>query len=129
MRDRIWFIIRLLSFIAFLGFIYVGILFAFKPETFTEKSISPDSAFWHSLALAFMATVSVLALLVVINPKKYLDMLLPLAIGKFVSSLSSFYWYMYFNASFLMFNVLTDGIIALTALILYSIAKIHALNS
>lgn len=126
MEDKIWFIIRSLSFIAFLGFIFVEILFAFKPEIFTEKLISPDSAFWHSLALAFMATVSVLALLVVINPKKYLDMLLPLAIGKFVSSFSSLYWYAHFNANFLMFNVLTDGIIALTALILYSIAKTHA---
>lgn len=125
MEDKIWLIIRLLSFIAFLGFIFVGILFAFKPEIFTEKLISPDSAFWHSLALAFMATVSVLALLVVINPKKYLDMLLPLAIGKFVSSFSSLYWYTHFNANFLMFNVLTDGIIALTALILYNIAKTH----
>ncbi|MEM3832381.1 MAG: hypothetical protein QW128_02110 [Thermoprotei archaeon] len=126
-RDKFWFIIRLLSLIAFLGFIYTGVLFALKPEIFTGRLISPDSAFWHSLALAFMATVSVLALLVTINPKKYLDMLLPLAIGKFVSSFSSLYWYIHFNVNFLMFNVLTDGIIALIALILYSIVKIHKL--
>jgi hypothetical protein len=128
MKDKIWFIIRLLSFIAFLGFVYVGALFAFEPESFTEKLISPDSAFWHSLALAFMATVSVLALLITINPKKYLDMLLPLAIGKFVSSFSSLYWYIHFNVNFLMFNVLTDGIIASIALILYIIVKIYTLR-
>jgi len=128
MKDKIWFIIRLLSFIAFLGFVYVGALFAFEPESFTEKLISPDSAFWHSLALAFMVTVSVLALLITINPKKYLDMLLPLAIGKFVSSFSSLYWYIHFNVNFLMFNVLTDGIIASIALILYIIVKIYTLR-
>ncbi len=124
-KNMFWFIVRLLSFIALLGFLYVGALFIIEPEIFTGRPISSDSALWHSLALAFMGTVSVLAFLITLNPKKYLDMLLPLGIGKAISSFSSLYWHMYFDINFLTFNTLIDGMIALTALILYSIAKIH----
>lgn len=126
-KDLFWLITRILTFIAFLGFVIVGILFTFYPNMVTGSEVSSSSALWHSLSLAFMATVSVLALIITINPRKYLDMLLPLFIGKLISSASSLYWYTQFNSNILMLNIITDGFIAIVTLIIYVIAKMYRL--
>jgi hypothetical protein len=124
MRNRIfWVITRILAVIALIGFIIVGGLFTVYPSMVVGSPITSSSSLWHSLTLAFMATVSILALLVAINPRRYLDMLLPLFIGKIVSSLSSLYWYIQFNENILLTNTLTDGAIAVMALILYLMGK------
>ncbi len=120
MRNRFfWIITQIIAIIAFIGFIIVGGLFALYPNMVVGSTVSSSASLWYSLTLAFMATVSILALLVAINPRKYLDMLLPLFIGKLVSSLSSLYWYIQFSRGILLTNTFTDGMIAIVALILY----------
>jgi len=126
MKDRVfWIITRILAAVALIGFIIVGLAFALYPNAVTGSEVTSSSSLWHSLTLAFMATVSMLALLVVIEPKRYLDMLLPLFIGKLVSSLSSLYWYIQFSNSTLLTNTFIDGAIAVMALILYLFGKRH----
>jgi len=109
---------------AFIGFLIVGILFYISPETFTGYEISPESALWHSLSLAFMATVTVLALIILYNPRKYWFGLLPLGIGKAVSALSSGYWSTIHNINFLMTNTLVDGSIGVISLALFTYLNI-----
>ena len=119
-----WFLLRVLSFTALIGFLAVGLMFALKPEVFTGSAIGPGSAMWHSLALAFMATVSVIAFMVMLNPKVYWGMLIPLAVGKFLSSVSSFYWYAALSpqaSPMLLLNYVVDGLIGIIALALYAV--------
>ena len=124
MRDKVfWIITRVLAIIALIAFIIVGGLFALYPDMIVGSPITSSASLWHSLALAFMATVSILALLVAIDPRRYLDMLLPLFIGKLTSSLSSLYWYIQFNKSILLTNTFTDGAIAIMTLTLYLLGR------
>ncbi|MCE4600915.1 MAG: hypothetical protein F7C38_05050 [Desulfurococcales archaeon] len=120
---RFWGIVRVLALLAFLGFVIVGLVFAFSPTTFPGTGVDSDAALWHSLALAFMATVSILALLVAVNPERYWAMLLPLGVGKLVSSVSSMAWYArYPTVGALKLNSMVDGAIALVSLALYVVA-------
>lgn len=119
MGGRIWILIRILSLAAFIGFLLIGVLFYIKPDAFTGYSISPQSSLWHSLTLAFMATVTILTLMILYNPRKYWPCLLPLGIGKAVSALSSGYWYTIHNIEFLITNMMVDGGIASISLALF----------
>ena len=122
--DRFWLYVRLLASAAFLGFAVVGLGFALLPGEFTGAPVGRSAAFWHGLALAFMATVSVLALMVAVDPRRYWPMLLPLAVGKAVSSLSSMAWLtVYPDVSMLAANSIVDGAIALASLALYVLAS------
>ena len=118
--DRgIWLLIRILALAAFIGFLVVGILFYATPETFTGYGVSQESALWHGLSLAFMATVTMLALMVLYRPRRYWFCLLPLGVGKAVSALSSGYWSTKYNVEFLTTNTLVDGSIAIVSLALF----------
>jgi len=122
--DRFWLYVRLLASAAFLGFAVVGLGFALLPGKFAGAPVGRGAAFWHGLALAFMATVSVLALMVAVDPRRYWPMLLPLAVGKAVSSLSSMAWLtVYPDVSMLAANSMVDGAIALASLALYVLAS------
>ncbi len=115
-----WAIIRVVSIIAFIGFLVVGALFALYPPMFSREEVDPGSAIWHSLSLAFMATVTLVALMIALNPQRYWEMLLPLAVGKAVSSLSSIAWAIHYpSVGFLKINAVIDGSIALIAVALY----------
>ena len=118
-NGKIWILIRVLALAAFIGFLVVGILFYISPEKFTGYNVTPESSLWHGLALAFMATVTMLALMVLYNPRKYWSCLLPLGIGKAVSALSSGYWYTRHSIEFLMTNTMVDGTIAIISLALF----------
>jgi len=121
-----WYTLRALAVIALVGFLTVGLAFAFKPQWFTGADVTRESALWHSLSLAFMATVSIIALMIALKPEKYWEMLLPLAIGKAVSSISSLSWArVHTGSSWLELNTVVDGTIALIAISLYTWAKIH----
>ncbi|MDM7275438.1 MAG: hypothetical protein P3X22_004880 [Thermoprotei archaeon] len=114
---------RVLSFIALIGFLAVGLMFALKPEVFTGSAVGSGSAMWHSLTLAFMATVSVIAFMIMLNPRAYWSMLIPLAVGKLASSVSSFYWYAVLSpqaSPMLLLNYVVDGLIGIIALALYA---------
>jgi hypothetical protein len=122
LRDELFLLVlRILAAISLIGFVVVGLLFAFKPGMFNGGvGVTGYSAIWHSLALAFMATVSALALMIALDPRCYWPMLLPLAIGKAVSSMASGLWYRIHPwQGFLSTNALVDGAIALVALVLY----------
>ena len=115
-----WLIVRILALIALIGFLTVGIVFAFNPKIFPGESVSRQATLWHSLAIAFMATVSVIALLVAWKPYKYWEMLLPPLAGKLVSAISSISWYhVYPGFKALKTNAVIDGGIGVIALILY----------
>lgn len=121
---RFWLLVRLLALAAFISFTSVGILFAVAPEVLTGSPPGPGGALWHSLALAFMATVSTLALMVALDPCRYLAMLLPLAVGKAVSSASSLMWLkLHSGPSILEANSVLDGSIALLSLAIYVLAR------
>jgi hypothetical protein len=68
-------------------------MFTLTPQTFTGKTVEEASTLWHSLSLAFMATVSTIAFMVVWKPRSFWPMLLPLALGKLTSSSASLYYY------------------------------------
>jgi hypothetical protein len=119
MSDRVWLFVRGLSIIAFIGFLIVGILFLITPESFTGYNISEESSLWHSLTMAFMATVTVIALMIAFKPERYWHGLLPLGVGKAVSSVSSIYWYTKHNIEFLQINTVVDGSIAAISIILF----------
>ncbi len=119
MDKGIWLLIRILALAAFIGFLIVGVLFSITPETFTGYSISRESALWHGLSLAFMATVTILALMILYRPRKYWFCLLPLGVGKAASALSSGYWSTRYNVEFLTTNTLVDGSIAVISLVLF----------
>lgn len=116
---KIWLIIKVLSLLALFGFIGTGLLFAIIPEYFTGAPILYTSALWHSLALAFMATVSSLAFMIAFNPHEYWKLLIPLAVGKATSSVSSLFWFFHYQVEFLMISTLVDGSIALISIILF----------
>lgn len=118
-RPLIWIAIRILALAALIGFLIVGSLFALSPESFTGGPITSESALWHSLTLAFMATVTLLAAMVLYNPKRYWHALLPIAVGKATSSISSLYWHTKFNTQFLYTNTIVDGGIAAISIILF----------
>ena len=121
---RFWLLARLLALAAFLGFVAAGLGFALFPQDLVGVPVRREAVFWHGLALAFMATVSVLALMVFLNPRRYWPMLLPLAIGKAVSSFSSIAWLtMYPKIDALRLNAVLDGAIAVLALLLYAWAR------
>ncbi|MGB9729166.1 MAG: hypothetical protein ACP5GU_05745 [Thermoprotei archaeon] len=125
-----WSYLGILSVVALLGFIMVSLLFIISPNAFTGAGINIGSALWYSLSIAFMSTVSIIALMIFLNPKRYWAMLLPLAIGKLTSSALSLYWYNLLGGSVvllnvidaLQFNFLMDGLIGVIALILYMMA-------
>lgn len=119
MGERIWIVVRILALLGFTGFLIVGILFCITPETFTGYNVSPESSLWHSLSLAFMATVTILALMILYKPKIYWYGLLPLGIGKTVSAVSSGYWYTRHNTEFLMTNTVVDISIAVISLAIF----------
>ncbi len=122
--DRFWLYVRLLAAAAFLGFAAVGLGFALLPGKFAGAPVGLGAAFWHGLALAFMATVSVLALMVAVDPRRYWPMLLPLAVGKAASSYSSLAWLtVYPEAGALRLNAVLDGAIAAVSLVLYALAR------
>ncbi|MEM2224204.1 MAG: hypothetical protein QXR02_05695 [Acidilobaceae archaeon] len=121
-----WLILRALSLIALIGFILVGLAFLITPHLFTGENIAGGSALWHSLSIAFMSTVTIIALLVALNPRIYWPMLLPLAIGKLTSSIISLYWYSMLASmthTMLLLNSIVDGSIGVIALLLYIIAR------
>jgi hypothetical protein len=54
---RIWILTRVVASIFLVGFVFVGVVFAFTPSLVMGVSIDVYSSFWHSLSLAFMATI------------------------------------------------------------------------
>jgi len=118
MSNRFWLLTRVLALIAFIGFIAVGIIFASYPQLLTGYGVGGESSLWHALAIAFMATVSTLALMILYDPKRFWHMLIPLAAGKAVSSIYSLYWYRIYTVNYLMTNSLVDGSIAIISILL-----------
>ena len=119
MENKLWIFVRILSILAFIGFLIVGILFIYSPSSFTGYEITRESSLWHSLTLAFMATVTMIALMITVRPERYWFGLLPLGVGKGVSSISSLYWYTKYNTEFLFTNTLVDGLISIISLVLF----------
>lgn len=122
---NVWVLLRILAFLASIGFIVVGLAFIVMPQAITGEPIGGESALWHALSLGFMATVTVLGLMVLLNPKKYWIMLMPLGLGKAASSITSLYWYTTYQKSFLLLNTIVDGAIAIIALILYIVIALR----
>ncbi len=126
MRERVLIItIKVIAFMGFIGFAAFTALYALRPGYFSP--ITENSAFWYALGLAFMVTVTVLAFMVFLNPKKYWIFLIPpLAAGKITSSLSSLYLSeIYVTISWLKITVVTDGLIALIAVILIVLSYLY----
>lgn len=119
MYNKIWLIVRILSILAFLGFLIVGLLFIISPDLFTGYQISREASIWHSLTLGFMATITVIAFMIAYKPETYWHGLLPLGLGKVASAISSLYWYFIHRLGFLIINTMVDSSIALISLILF----------
>jgi hypothetical protein len=123
--DGVWLTLRVLALLALTGFLAVGLMFTLTPQTFTGKTVEEASTLWHSLSLAFMATVSTIAFMVAWKPRSFWPMLLPLALGKLTSSGASLYYYSV-NGDYklgglidtLLLNGVIDGLIGVIAVTL-----------
>jgi hypothetical protein len=116
---RIWILTRVVASIFLVGFVFVGVVFAFTPSLVMGVSIDVYASFWHSLSLAFMATISLLVLLILWDPGRYWVLFMPLGIGKTVSFISFFYWYLRFGLDVLLMGFLIDISIAIISIALY----------
>ncbi|KUO90629.1 MAG: hypothetical protein AT713_00015 [Caldivirga sp. JCHS_4] len=121
--------LRILALLALIGFLAVGFMFALEPRMFTGQAINSGSALWHGLSLAFMATVSAIAFMIVWDPRKFWPMLLPLALGKLTSSSVSLYYYSTYGSFFLLVNGVTDGLIGLIAIAFFIACWISSKSS
>ncbi len=84
---------------------------------------APESAlrFWLSLAVSYMALVTVLAWLIQRDPRRYRHLMPVLAVGKFSSSFTCFLFFVFSSPAFLyLLNFLVDGSITLIALGCYA---------
>ena len=76
-----------------------------------------DLRFWLSLAVSYMALVTVLAWLIQRDPRRYRHLMPVLAIGKFSSSFTCLLFFIFSSPAFLyLLNFLVDGSITLIAL-------------
>ncbi|MGC9180242.1 MAG: hypothetical protein ACP5GZ_08580 [Vulcanisaeta sp.] len=117
-------IIKIISLIGFLGFAAFTVLYVLMPAKFSP--VMEHSAFWYALGLAFMVTVTVLALMIFLDPKRYWVLLVPLAAGKLTSSVTSLYLsQLYPSVQWLKLTVVTDGTIAIIAIILLILSYIY----
>lgn len=77
--------------------------------------------FWVSLAVSYMALVTVLAWLIQRDPRRYRHLMPVLAVGKFSSSFTCLLFFVFSSPAFLyLLNFLVDGSITLIALGCYA---------
>ncbi len=84
---------------------------------------APESElrFWLSLAVSYMALVTVLAWLIQRDPRRYRHLMPVLAVGKFTSSFTCLLFFVFSSPAFLyLLNFLVDGSIVLVALGCYA---------
>jgi len=124
--EGVWLALRVLALLALTGFLAVGLAFAFTPQTFTGEAVGGGAALWHGLSLAFMATVSAIAFMIAWKPRMFWPALLPLALGKMISSATSLYYYSVDGGyklgglvDTLLANGVVDGLIGVVALALF----------
>lgn len=120
---NIWFIIRVISGLALVGFLAAGAVVIYSPQVLTGEATPPNLLLLQSLSGAFMATISAISLMLLLDPSSNWKMLLPLAVGKATSSLSSLGFYMSSNVPILFVTFIIDGIIAIISSALYVMAR------
>jgi hypothetical protein len=123
-------IFRLLA----ISFAVVGMLFLLFPDgtvrvinaagaLFRIFPPAPPSAlrFWLSLGVSYMALVTVMAVLIQRDPRRYRDLMPVLAVGKFCSSFTCLLFFLFSSPTFLyLLNFLVDGSITLLVLGCYA---------
>jgi hypothetical protein len=117
--QRIFVLTRVLSIVWLIGFVVTGAYLAIYPAGLVGVPIVEGSALWHSLSIAYMATVTVLVLFPAVDPVKHWGYLLPLAVAKLSSSSMLIYWYMIFHNRALLVSAYIDGSIGVIAMILF----------
>lgn len=123
-------VVAALCTVAGIAFFAVGLAFVARPDEVLAGlervgthlgAFAPlprhGTGFWVCLTGAYMAVVTVLAALVAWRPRAFALLLLPLAVGKATSSLTTLALYRTDRPAFAyLANFLTDGAIALLAL-------------
>ncbi|MHB1484928.1 MAG: hypothetical protein ACYCYI_09715 [Saccharofermentanales bacterium] len=123
--------VKAISFLAFVIFIAVGLLFVLIPENvlifFNDisdalglvKSVITDGGFYLALASAYMYIVAILAWLMFRHPedKKYPFLL---ANAKLASSVLSLFFFIFRSAELIYItNCIVDGLIGIAALVYF----------
>ena len=119
-----------------LGFAVVGILFIAVPNgvldtisdlgdsigSFTRAPHSEEQL-WLALAFSYMVVITAICLVAQADVVRYRALLAVLAVGKTASSLSALGFYVFDQYVFIyLLNFAVDGLLALTALWLWSLA-------
>ena len=82
-----------------------------------------DEQFWLALGFAYMVVITGICVVVQTDVVRYRPLLLVLAVGKTASSLATLGFYLFDSDVFIyLLNFLVDGYLALSALLLWSLA-------
>lgn len=128
---RVYVTIRYLAIIASIGFLIFGLLYIQDPRGFINymNKIAPATFnptdgynYWISFTFSYMITITIISLFIAYNPAKYKGLLLILAMAKYTSSFTTFYYYFAEYSYIYLFNFVVDLLIAITSTLLYIIA-------